>query len=778
MVSVSKVGIKLFIIVVLVTLLAASMGSSPAKADSNAHSMLLGAFSQDWSNTGLITANDNWVGVPSMIGYLGDYSAATPVDVDPQTLISDYPSVAVDVIANQTSVLINNGGVAEFHLANPTIALQGSGSADAPYIKIFLNTTGVNKVRVSYNVRDIDSNTDNAVQQVALHYRVGSSGDFTNLPAGYIADATTGPSIATLVTPVSVELPVAASNQSAVELRIMTTNAAGGDEWIGIDDISITANYAPTGLSLSAYSVLENQPVGTIIGTLTGIDPNAGDTHTFELVTSCLAGGVENVYFSIVGNTLRTTVVFDREAQMTYTACMRSIDNNGLVSNGAQYQITILDIADETPPSVSIEQASGQPDPTNISPINFTVQFSESVSNFITGDVALSGTAGATIATVTEIAPGDGTTYNVAVSGMTMAGTVIAEIYAGVASDAAGNLNTASPMNKTVTYSTDTSLPSVLFLANTIPANNSVLLVSPTQLQIEFNEDVKNNGGAGAANNVLNFLLVKAGTNSVFDTASCKGGLVADDTQVAVNTAAYDNNGGSGPYLATLNINGGAPLSSGLYRLFVCGTTSIEDLVGNKLNNGLSDTLLNFTISEVLANSDARLPATGFPMGYATDLPIQPADKTYASFSDLWLEIPKLTLSTPIVGVPLTQNGWDVSWLDKNAGWLNETAFPSWAGNSVITAHVWDSYNQPGTFYNLKNLQYGDSIKVHAFGQVYTYEVRQTRRIAPDNFDAVLKHEDKAWLTLVTCEEYRSLFQTYNYRRMVRAVLVDVVPEK
>jgi len=50
--------------------------------------------------------------------------------------------------------------------------------------------------------------------------------------------------------------------------------------------------------------------------------------------------------------------------------------------------------------------------------INFTVVFSESVSDFAAGDVMLSGTAGATTVAVT----GSGTTYNVAVSGMTSSG--------------------------------------------------------------------------------------------------------------------------------------------------------------------------------------------------------------------------------------------------------------------------------------------------------------------------------------------------------------------
>jgi hypothetical protein len=108
--------------------------------------------------------------------------------------------------------------------------------------------------------------------------------------------------------------------------------------------------------------------------------------------------------------------------------------------------------ADTTPPVVTIDQAVGQADPTKDSPINFTVVFSESVSDFVTGDVTLSGTAGATTAVVT----GSGTTYNIAVSGMTSNGTVIATIGAGVAHDAVGNPNTTSTStDNQVTYVVD-----------------------------------------------------------------------------------------------------------------------------------------------------------------------------------------------------------------------------------------------------------------------------------------------------------------------------------
>ena len=105
--------------------------------------------------------------------------------------------------------------------------------------------------------------------------------------------------------------------------------------------------------------------------------------------------------------------------------------------------------SDTTAPSVTINQASSQVDPTDTSPIHFDVVFSEPVADFATGDVTLAGTAGATTAVVS----GSGTTYDVAVSGMTSDGTVIASLLAGVAHDAATNASAASTStDNTVTY--------------------------------------------------------------------------------------------------------------------------------------------------------------------------------------------------------------------------------------------------------------------------------------------------------------------------------------
>lgn len=202
-------------------------------------------FSQDWT-ANLITTSDDWSPVNGIVGFRGD-GMVNATAVDPRTILADGSGTPVDVNANQANPnTFTTGGVAEFDtLADPVVALQGSGTARAPHLVIYLNTTGQSNVRVAYNARDVDGAADNAVQQINTQYRVGSSGDFINLPGGYIADASTGPSQATLVTPVAVTLPAAANDKPVVEVRIMTTDAPGSDEWIGIDDITVTTTAIP-----------------------------------------------------------------------------------------------------------------------------------------------------------------------------------------------------------------------------------------------------------------------------------------------------------------------------------------------------------------------------------------------------------------------------------------------------------------------------------------------------------------------------------------------------
>ncbi len=93
----------------------------------------------------------------------------------------------------------------------------------------------------------------------------------------------------------------------------------------------------------------------------------------------------------------------------------------------------------------------------------------------------------------------------------------------------------------------------------------------------------------------------------------------------------------------------------------------------------------------------------------------------------------------------------------------------------MLTGHVWNADNPPGIFASIKNLRYGDRIYIHAFGQTYVYEVRENRLLSGlSGAASVFRHEDYDWVTLLTCEGYSERADTYLFRRMVRAVLVEV----
>ena len=167
------------------------------------------------------------------------------------------------------------------------------------------------------------------------------------------------------------------------------------------------------------------------------------------------------------------------------------------------------------------------------------------------------------------------------------------------------------------------------------------------------------------------------------------------------------------------------------------------------------------------------LPDTGFAPGRVTIIPEQKEDQLYSDMSGLQLEIPALELSLPIVSIPQTDQGWDLTWLWDQAGWLEGTAYPSWLGNTVITGHAYLSTGMPGPFVELDYLSWGDEIILYAHGLKYTYQVQQRELVSADDH-SILGHKEGDWLTVFTCKEYDETLGEYRWRQVVQAVLIDV----
>ncbi|MDP3850864.1 MAG: hypothetical protein Q8Q59_10195 [Luteolibacter sp.] len=76
--------------------------------------------------------------------------------------------------------------------------------------------------------------------------------------------------------------------------------------WIGV-----AQGQPASSISLSPASVTENSPAGTVIGTLSAVDPDAGDSHSFEWVDG--AGSEDNWRFRIEGDQLLPGPDLDRD---------------------------------------------------------------------------------------------------------------------------------------------------------------------------------------------------------------------------------------------------------------------------------------------------------------------------------------------------------------------------------------------------------------------------------------------------------------------------------
>jgi hypothetical protein len=147
-----------------------------------------------------------------------------------------------------------------------------------------------------------------------------------------------------------------------------------------------------------------------------------------------------------------------------------------------------------TSPTVTINQATGQPDPTHVSPIVFSVVFSAPVTGFTGSDIDFTGSTvgGVLMASVT----GSGADYTVTVTGMSGEGLVVASIPAGVAQSAGGDFNLASTsFDNTVAFDD---------IAPTVTIDQGVDQPDPTThapivFDVVFSEPVTGFTGAGVS---------------------------------------------------------------------------------------------------------------------------------------------------------------------------------------------------------------------------------------------------------------------------------------
>ena len=115
-------------------------------------------------------------------------------------------------------------------------------------------------------------------------------------------------------------------------------------------DPTSVANQAPVDIDLATSFILENQPVGTVVGVLSAVDPddeNGTGSYHFEFVDG---NGTSNDQFALDANgTLRTAAVFDFEAfdgnpTLTIRVGVRDEHNASFVRSG---EIEVLNVIED-----------------------------------------------------------------------------------------------------------------------------------------------------------------------------------------------------------------------------------------------------------------------------------------------------------------------------------------------------------------------------------------------------------------------------------------------
>ncbi len=113
-----------------------------------------------------------------------------------------------------------------------------------------------------------------------------------------------------------------------VSIRLRTTDQ-GGLSFDRIVIVTVTdVAEPPSDITLSANTIVENSAIGTVIGMLTGTDPEDGTDVTLTLVSG--VGSTNNAEFTIVENELRSTAIFDFETQPTRSIRVRATDSGSL----------------------------------------------------------------------------------------------------------------------------------------------------------------------------------------------------------------------------------------------------------------------------------------------------------------------------------------------------------------------------------------------------------------------------------------------------------------
>ncbi len=235
---------------------------------------------------------------------------------------------------------------------NVAIKIQSNHGSDSQ-TQVFLTSDGDTDWETSDLWVGIDD-VDGAGADAIIHFIAGPNGTAPNLVSRF-EDTTTWEM--NFNVPADGEVRIAyftiagitRADAIAAANLVIGQNGLSDDarELLSNEEVASIENFrfasAPTDILLSNSQILENSPIGSLVGTLSATDPNSNSGFQFSFVAG--QGDSDNSLFELVGNELRTKSSLDFETRATYSIRLRVVDGDGL-SFEESMNIEVLDLGE------------------------------------------------------------------------------------------------------------------------------------------------------------------------------------------------------------------------------------------------------------------------------------------------------------------------------------------------------------------------------------------------------------------------------------------------
>ena len=199
--------------------------------------------------------------------------------------------------------------VTDVNEAAPRITSNGGGAT--ALINIAENATAVTRVTAS------DADT-----RQTLAYSIVGGAD----AAKFTINSSTG--ALSFVSAPNYEAPTDSGGNNVYDVTVQVSDGSGGVDSQAISVTVTAVNERPTDLSLSANTVAEHAANGTVVGTVTGSDPDAGDTKSYSLTNT--AGGRFAINRTTGALTVANSTLLNYEAATSHAVTVRVTDRGGL----------------------------------------------------------------------------------------------------------------------------------------------------------------------------------------------------------------------------------------------------------------------------------------------------------------------------------------------------------------------------------------------------------------------------------------------------------------